>query len=156
MTYMVVVERFFKEMHWLKWKKKKGFWKKEHKRIWESFLLKPWQIFKWLLKSLPEIKIISCSYYTLLIQKESKVGVCWIRRRRLLSGSSTHPVTCGRNPSLDQVQQPAEMFYSLPLLTATHCSPLCCFFFTNPWRPLFCHNSVPSLWQLNLPGKEAS
>ena len=46
------------------------------------------------------------------------------------------------------------------LLTSTHCSPPLLWLrkvasiFTNPWRPLLCHISVPSLWQLNSQGKE--
>lgn len=37
MTYMVVVERFFKEMHWLKWKKKRILKEGTQKNLGELF-----------------------------------------------------------------------------------------------------------------------
>ena len=50
-------------------------------------------------------------------------------------------------------------FISL-LFIAIHCSPHLLLLrkfasvFTNPWRPLLCHISFSSLWQLNSQGKE--
>lgn len=81
----------------------------------------------------------------------------WANQEGKASSWEQHTALClWKKPLIGPSLAPRLKVLFPPLLSANHCFPSSCFFFTNPLRLLLCHKSVPSLWQLNLPGKEAS